>query len=227
MPGTKKYFYRRKSKAKPKTVDARQTKEIKALKRKVATITKDIEDKFIISTVNTGTTFNQLNPVYILLNPLAQGTGSYARIGSKCKFTHIELGVQLYMTATNNTRELNMCRVLLVREKPAQGTIFSPVSFWNTTVPYTYTLFEKDQRTFDERFVVHYDKTVLIDPVKQFTHNIKINRKLNFITEYNRNNTGTITDIDINALYLLIITDQVTANFIAYRYDLSLRFEDP
>lgn len=162
-------------------------------------------------------------PVIFCLNNMTQGTDETNRIGAKVKMIHLEMNLHLYRVSTLSNIPV-LVRVMLVREITTLGSLLSLSQLMNSATPPPYDV--RNNTTRDaKRFKVLSDKTFVMGPkvnstASTFHYNgngpmnkiIKWNKKLNFMTNYIRGNTGTVSDIDTNALHLIIFTDSTVAS---------------
>lgn len=144
-------------------------------------------------------------PLLYLLNGMAKGPGLSERTGDTAYMKYIEMKFQL---RCNNSAffENQAIRVMLVREKTALSATISLTSFMDTNTPYTFDLPNKKD-VDPNRYKIYYDKTFDMSGQSPFTKNMIIRRKLGFKTNYSRGDTGLVTDIDTNSLFLILISD--------------------
>jgi hypothetical protein len=199
--------------------------------------------KFINPTVATlsGSIING-TALNVCLNAVAQGTSENARIGAEIKMHHLHLDIQMISGAAN-TQQANPYgagyRVYVVREKTALGSALAPGQFLLDANP--EPLSQRDKTTRDyHRYTVLFDSgpqmlgpqiSALASPFANLSlppvryHNIDINLG-DVISNYSRGNAGTVADIDMNSISLLVVTDNGTANAVSCRGAWELQFFD-
>lgn len=218
--------YRKYAKKSAKTESNKElTKEVSVLKSKVSRMNSDIERKVVNVFQNTATSVDFNNPFTVLLNPLSQGTSVSTRLGNKVKAVYVDLTVTLQQQLTT-AQGLGFARIMLVREKPSLGSAISLNSLLGYSTPYVQSSYNYTNREWDDRFKVYYDKQFAIDGKTYINRVFRIRKRLGFVTNYARGNTGTISDIDVNSLYLVILTNWNSANNMYYQYDCNLFYED-
>lgn len=210
---------------KPKSKNAQQDKKISKLTKAVNMIKSDIEDKRVFTTIGA-TNLTQGAPVTVLLNGLGQGTNLSARLGNEVRSKYLSLRMYFYNTANAFSYD-NWVRIMIVKEQPALGAAISLNSLLGSATPNVYSLYNNDNREFKHRFKVLYDKSInLWSNINFLQKLVVIKKKLNFTTNYARGNTGTITDIDRNSLYLVLITEKTTAAITYVRGSGEWIYED-
>lgn len=210
-----------------KETDAEQSKKIARLEKKITSLSMTVESKYLSQSVNTYTNYQNGTPAIVLLNGMTQGVTGQTRVGNNVKFISIDLKINCAYGPTVLDKQNNSIRCILVREKPALGQAISFTSMFDTSPTYTFTQFENNDRDWKERFHILYDQTFLVNSQLFITEkNIRIKRKLGFVTSYARGNAGTIADIDTNSLYLLMIADSTTALSQYYRYGCQIEYQD-
>lgn len=205
--------------------DAQQDAKIKKIAKKVNRITSEIEDKIVSQTI-ASTNITSGVPFTLLLNGLSQGTTVGTRLGNKCRFSSIDMRLYFYNT-TNTFSNDNIFRVILVKEKPALGAAISLNSLLGSATPIVTALYEDTNRDFKHRFKILMDRSYnMWDNTGFCQRMIHIRKRLNFITNYARGNAGTIADIDVNSLYLVVIAQKGTVNIFNIFGEIDLRYED-
>lgn len=224
MPFTKKrnFTKRRKSPKTPKNI----------LAKKVAKIERSMvpNPKYIYSADATLTSsLTNAAPLVTLLNGFATGDTELTRTGDKAKLKYLHLNVKInrVLTSAETVRE---CRLLIVREKSTLGSDIAVTQLFNSSTPSVYDTFNVSTRDSD-RFHVYYDKIFSLGPYVYSTattavynnggisptRTFKIVKKLNFVTDYSRGEGGTVTDIDTNGLFMILITSQTNASDIVVK----------
>ncbi len=186
-----------------------------------------IETKILNGTF-TSSPQNLLNtsPYSQLINGLSQGTSKSTRGGARVHFKTLSMNLYLY-NSVNTFSNDNAVRVIIVREKPALGATLSLQSLFGVSTPSTWSTYEQIVRDNKARFVVHHDEIVnLWSNVDFLQRSLRIRIPLNFSTDYSRGNAGDYTDIDTNALWLLLITDKSTVSITYAKGEWDLEYED-
>lgn len=187
------------------------------------------EMKFQAATRAVISSLVQSTPQYILLNGLSPGTNELNnRIGAKVRWKFLNLKYCMRtVIATLPTGTTTFGRVMLICDKMPQGTAIPLGNVLYDSPP--YALSQKDYVTrASSRFKILYDKVHILS---NFGGNSQVgyNEKyfvLNMVTEYQRNTTGDITDIDKCSLYLIFMSDNVTASAVTVEYTYSLGYLD-
>jgi len=233
MPYVKKPYV---AKSKPLKKDDKQDKEINRLKRVVSSLSK-METKYAHTTVSESTLVVG-TPKSFLLNGIATGTSSTARIGNSIKW--VNLNARIYFHSLSGLTVDTPIRMLVVRTKASKGDTFTWADlFLNTSTPSERTQFNYENRPINNMFDIVYDKSFLlakhaVDATSTNMHTFgsipstylfNFNRKLNFVTKYNTT-TATVDAIETNTLHLLIFSDNSTANVIVYTANIYLTGED-
>lgn len=175
--------------------------------------------------IDTPQTVTQTTPFTLLLNGLQNGAARNQRIGQRATFGTLELNMRL-LCGTSGFSNTQAVRVILVREKPCLGVTLSLESLLDAAAPYTHYVYNHKDRDFSSRFFVSYDETFSLDGQSPFTRSLQIRKQLNFTSNYARGDTGLVTDIDTNALYLVVITDWTLATTPpSFVYDYNLFFQ--
>lgn len=219
------------------TYKRRTNKGKKSLYSKVKKIEKELIDqrpevKFIQpSSPLQFLGLSQTNPLNYTVNVMTQGTDEVNnRLGAKARFIFFQARLRFGISTVNwPTNQGGEVRVLLVKEKTALGSALSLTQFFiDTPNPYTYSLRNYTSRD-SRRFKCYYDRTFRIgvgDNTKDQVLNVEIYKKLNFMTNFSRNNLGTVQDIDTNSLSLICITNNTTASALNINWEYVMGFVD-
>jgi hypothetical protein len=217
----------------PKTVLERR---IAHVERQLAT--RIVNPKYIVTNLSAGTLVNS-TPVITCVNAVAQGTDETNRIGDICKMQWAELSLNFLAGNTFIAGSFGL-RVMLVSETTALGAVVAPAQFFSTATPQAIQLRNYVSRD-DKRFHVWWDSGPKLIGPTSFALNTAVNtygvppqiemvlpriNLNNLRTDYSRGNSGTITDIDTNALSLLVFTDNTNANYITYNIGVIVQFLD-
>jgi len=186
------------------------------------------QSKSIYFQANTySTTLTYSSPMVTFLNPLIKGTGHLGeRIGDMAKFSYLTLNVNIHRT-TLSAVEPRLYRVLVIKETSSLGSMLSLSGYFNSATPYVIDVKNVSNRD-KRRYQTYYDRTFLVGPNANVTGgianpvhlnstgspdiSIRIRKKLSFTTSYARGNSGGISDVDTNGLFLVVITDNQVAN---------------
>lgn len=197
------------------------------------------------------TTWTYLNPVQYLLNPSILGTTNVTRLGDKIRMTSLHVSGQIYQTDGGTVLGINIpIRIIVFIHKKPRGTSAiltqSGTTAGNTALfynvgggaPTTYQqydtgvninmydsykiLFDKVYKLKTEvgAYVPSTDNDISVNPYINFN----IRKKLNYITDYSRSNSGSVLDIEANALYIAFITD--TNSGLSLEMDSRVYFKD-
>lgn len=196
--------YRQKRKFKPRR-RYRKKSGTRAIWKTIQTLRP--ERKYLTSsygTPATGTAITSATATYNLLNGMQQGPDVAQRLGSKVSAKFIETRLTIYTTNGTNDQAKSI-RVMMYIDKAPRGTkrnIFGVANPNSTTAIYNY-----DDRNISKNFKILYDRTFEVNSISVKKRTIVIKRKLNFESDYSRGDTGTISDFENNALYMMIFTD--------------------
>lgn len=220
--------YRKKSYRKKRTTTAKKSlvKKVNWLVRKEKMEVNNLKHYWFGTTL-LSSTFNFANPFVGLINGLAEGNaGVNDRNGVKCKWNTMSMNLNFFRTTTT-AAETHAYRVLIVREKTTLGSNIALAQLFNSATPNVIDVFNVNNRD-KRRFHVYYDKTFYLGPsvttqggIVNPTHFntgpspvkvLRIRKKLRFLTDYSRGNTGGVSDIDTNGLFLIIMTNNAVSN---------------
>jgi hypothetical protein len=178
-------------------------------------------------------------PGLFCLNAVGQGTSENTRIGrlAKMKWLDIDFVVEIAAAETGPTN----LRVFIVVETTALGSAFAPTQFFVDNTNFTPNSQRDRTNRNASRYVVLYDSrtfslgglpytsgltapatTGVLPSAKPFN----LHLPLNFTTDYSRGNSGTITDIDTNSLYFVVLSDDGNANHSTCVGSFTLCFND-
>jgi len=159
-------------------------------------------------------------PGLFLLNGVGQGTSENTRIGRLARLKWLDIDLTIENTATS--AGLQQIRVYIIAETTALGSALAPSQFFVDNTGFSPTSQRDRTNRNASRYVVLYDsKTFALGqfPYSSALSNVawtgsaplakhfNIHLPLNFSTDYSRGNSGTISDIDTNSLYLMMVTD--------------------
>lgn len=231
----------------PKRSKAKYQRFSKANFVKVAKVVKALNAKVRPMVLNWKYSSNQggisgsatsAAPKILHLNARSQGTDETNRIGDLCRMKELVLNMAVQGEAGTAALTSSLVRVMIVQEKTALGSAVSLAQLFNSATPNPYDTRNVTTRD-DSRYIVHYDELFHLGPATcmavggiQYSNAIPaskiicINKTLNFVTDYSRNNNGDITDIDTNSLYLIVITDNTVASAVTVNGSWMLKFLD-
>lgn len=149
-----------------------------------------------------------------LLNGMVQGTDANTRVGNSIMDKYINCKL---IVSRNSAATLTYFRYIVFVDKNNQGTAPAVLDVLSLATV-------SSQKNLDntDRFWVLADRTIALDNTGRSTAQQKIFRRLNFHSKYYGPNA---TNVDTNALYLLVITDQ-TVNTPSYDFSSRLAYHD-
>lgn len=176
----------------------------------------NVERKFSDVT-STGTS---VNATRILLNGLSTGDSTNQRNGQSIKVTQIycQLKFNLNASATDTT-----IRYMLILDRDPRGVIYNISDLLQdyTNYPITSPL-NLDSNV--RRYTVLMDRRLKLNT--NYPETIRrINVKRPIHVRYDPDDTGTITDIAYNSIYLMFLSDEST-NYPTVQYYCRIRFID-
>lgn len=194
-------------------------REIRNVKRSIKKIQRNVEVKYVDTSVNAVISGNA---TLALLNGLQTGDTDNTRSGNMVQATSISLRGWVQRTGTTGTS--GAFRLLLFWDQQANQT--APTSDDVITTPHLYSQYNRDNQ---KRFKILYDKVFTIHP--QYTsqlmfHPLIIKRKLSRQVKYDDGNVGDITDITTNSLYYMLITDSAAVGDFTHRWSARFNFKD-
>lgn len=224
--------YKPKSKYTPKYKSKSKSteQELQQIKSQLSKLKPEL--KFNQAATTTAVTTLVVSSPYVqCLNYLSQGTGGVNnRIGDRVRSSFVRLRLNCRATTSLTANSAQQVRVIIAKETSTLGSNLSLSQYLLSTTPgepNTWDLINVTTRDY-KRYTTYYDKTFVVGNYagnpEEF--NIDFNKKLGFITDYPRNNTGTVSDIDTNGLFLIVFTNNTTANAIAFSYSWLYGFYD-
>lgn len=141
--------------------------------------------------------------VFQLINAIQQGTTANSRIGEEYDI----IGIELKTVAQGNELDQRaFIRVMIVQDKQPNGVQFALSELLEvTTSPVHIT--SGYNYSFSKRFNVLYDRVHSYQNNGQETSHSKWFRKKSIKVKCNSTNSGTIVDIEKNAIWLLVFGD--------------------
>lgn len=193
-----------------KTVDAKQTKAIKALERKLQAEVKElVQVQTAFSVTNTGNVLN--------LVPIAQGDGISQREGNAIRLKSLTMRHAFQHNIAGDINQF--VRVILFCDKQQIADTSPSVTDVLETASYLapYSLASKG------RFSILHDKYFRLNAN---THNGLAMTKKRKMTQLVRYNSSATTDIQKNGIYILLISSQATANYPADEFQTNVKYID-
>lgn len=190
--------------------------------------------KLVLSLINpefkyndfiSGANVSNTTAKYHLLNGISRGTDSTNRIGRSIKVKSIEINMYMY-ASTSATTEM-FARFILILDKEPNGLAPSFGDILQSTSSPTNLI---SPRNLDnrKRFII------LKDQLRKFSSSgnndaqgFEFYKKMDFHTIYNAGDTGTISDIDSNSLYLCVVgSDPSSTHSPIYNFYSRIRYLD-
>lgn len=155
----------------------------------------------------------------LLLNGCSTGDGYTNRDGRSIRIKSVDIKVNIFAGGGGTTPEIN--RILIFIDKDPNASQAGITDVLSTNSPDSPRNLD-----FRKRFVILKDKRFVVVPNQSNEAVIwKYYKKLNMHTIFNADTGATISAIQSNALYMMIISDQPTGG--AYLYGSSrVRFID-
>lgn len=155
-------------------------------------------------------------PLVLLLNAMVRGTNVQQRVADKANMLQFIFKGQLFTSPASYAGSGFAFRVLVVADREANGSTLSVSDLFGTTTPGTQALYNINNRNIARKYHIFADKRFPIGgTVSNLPSYVQLEMDISLKgieTGYERGNTGTITDIDTNALYLICICDNATAS---------------
>ncbi len=165
-------------------------------------IRKFINTEVHYSDVNIGSGGVSSTPTFTLANGTQTGDDVTNRTGRSVKFENVDLRFIL----TNNATAVNtFTRVMIIQDTQPNAAIFAIGDLITAT-----TVVAPYNTNNQYRFVIVFDEVYCLSTAGPSNISQVIRRAINFHTEYNSNNAGTVADITTNSLYLVVFSDQAT-----------------
>lgn len=231
MPFRRLKRYKKKLPAKNKA-DYKQNKAIYKLKKDVRMITKSEPKYFFSNSSHVGLV--NASPKASVLNAMAQGNTSATREGNRMHWRYVT--IRNILKSTSALTAPMYVRILLVRKTTVRGQAFTVSGFSELFADSTPDYLDNYNYlgiNVKKEFKIYYDRSFLIGPARiDYTsttgHNtaipneflFTIKARLGFTTDYHLGNTGTVADIDMNGLFLLVFTDNSTAGAIDHYFEV-------
>lgn len=163
------------------------------------------ENKCTFSTQNTLTTLlNNGNQLLYLLNGLTQGDTDNTRDGDIVTWSRLRMRFLIYGTGSS------VYHVQVIRVKKPRGVAPTLTQMFGGTQPSPIDYPYYATQEFNQHYEIIYDKELPIHSnySAQTMHTLcEVDISPDIKTDYSLGNAGTIADIDANALYLVVRTD--------------------
>lgn len=189
--------------------------------RKRARIYKKPETKFYDASLSS-TTIDYASPSFVLLNDLVQGTSDTDVIGRNYVIKSIYIRLSMYMnTGTSQTQ----VRCMLVQDKECNGTAITSSQLWTSGAGVAAIISPVNQ-LYVNRFRILWDKLYSFSSSGMNNIGIKKFLKLAVKVNINGTNSGTISDIQHNSIYLIFTSDRTITLLPTFTFFYRLRFID-
>jgi hypothetical protein len=187
-----------------------------------------------------------LNPTFsapglFLLNGVAQGTSENTRVGRLARLKWLDIDMYIENTAAAVANGISELRVYIVAETTCLGSALSPSQFFVDNTIFSSTSQRDRTNRNASRYVVLFDSKIFTLGQYPFSSGLSnvawtggaplskhfnLHIPLNFSTDYSRGNSGTVSDIDTNSLYLMVVTDDGTSGHSSLTGGYTLCFSD-
>lgn len=158
----------------------------------------NVEYKYIDTLFNANVMTNGIGS-QSLLNGCTTGTSASTRTGQSTKAYQIIIDIIVQVGVTTPVN----CRLLLVRDKAANGATLGVGSIFQAAVDGAndYTTSQRNVATVGTRIEFCLDMQFQLDTVQNTSKSIKRVIPCGFHTRYNTGTAGTVADISENSLY--------------------------
>jgi len=166
------------------------------------------------------TTASITTPAVVLLNGVGTGTNENTRIGRLCRHHWLDLDLDIENTGT--VLGVDFFRLYIVVETTALGSALQPTQFFVDNTNFLPTSQRDRTNRNASRYMVLYDSKAVglgagpgasgftapsWSGVHPIGRSFNLHLPLNFDTDYSRGVSGTISDIETNSLYLMVVSD--------------------
>jgi hypothetical protein len=170
----------------------------------------------------------------VLMNGMVRGTTVQTRIGDEVKFNRIQLNVHLQNISASSAH-IRFMLVLCKNVKGAAPLIAQDTATSAAGIGYLFecvtasTVWPWQQYNYNstdvaDSFTILHDEDIILGTSIDSSAMLIIDKPVWFSTSYKRGNAGDITDIEDNALYMLVFGNDGTNNKM--RMDGALYFVD-
>jgi hypothetical protein len=188
---------------------------IRQVKQDVSTLWSmlNVEDKYLdtSATVTLSATWGSN-----LLNGLSQGNTSSTRQGQSVKVVGFEFRYTLYLAAAGTS---STSRILIFRDKQANGAAPNVTQVYPVDVTTPRVVADID------RFIVNVEDTITLTTTGNNAWSESHVFRDSWHIDFNSGNTGVITDIVTNSLYISYVNDG-TVNFPSLSYTCRVIYVD-
>lgn len=199
---------------KPKVTPVQQVnRKVEAVKRTIkASEEKGWVDGYLSTTADVAGTCT-------LLNGLRKGDNSYNREGDEVLMRSVKFNFNTI--AADST---NLMRVMLIIDHEPQGVTLTMGEVLDM-VTITYPPYAFRKMDYKKRFTVLFDKSVRLNTVADLNQFFKVNQVLNLKTQFKTaSDTGNISDISRNALYLCVGSDSAAVPNPGYSFGFRITY---
>jgi hypothetical protein len=153
-----------------------------------------------------------------IFNPI-QGAGSSNRIGRKTTATKLVLRYRLWTIGALGTTDPSQYRIKIVYDKQANKTLPSATDI--VLNPLTVGPLAMNNLFLGDRFITIMDELTPSPQMDTDYHCGQFIRKINLVTTFSDQNTGSISDINTGAFIIMVCSSNVGGSD---RLQISLRF---
>jgi len=168
----------------------------------------------------------------ITLNDPIQGTAVTQRIGQKITVKRVAVRGYVYNTVAQlNTANFlggsDVVRVAIVYDKQSNGTSASYNDVYNIGAGSSQTPISERSRDTLDRYVILAERTLVLCATANTMVTFDFEIPVDLETRYNSGNSGTVTDINMGAISLLLADfNGVASNFTTMVYQSRIAFTD-
>lgn len=200
--------------------DLEQDKQITNIKKTIRTIERKQEISFFDTMINGVALVSNPNTAHILLlNGMVEGDDDSQREKSHISYTSLQFkGVVRNAVLTVDAP---VCRIIMFWDKQANGTAPTAAQLLDVSTitlhinaPYNKDYWKRFKIIYDHRFVLNLQAVQQFAVATGITERyapveipISFRKRLNRMTNYGLGNTGTITDISSNSIYIMLLSD--------------------
>lgn len=165
---------------------------------------------------------NFSTPAIYLMNGLVQGTDADNRNGRSILVKSLQCALNVEMIGTETDTKF---RFMVVIDKQPNGAVATVSQILQSTGTENSLMAPRNLNN-RKRFVILKDQVMSLNEGVRRVGFIKYYRKLNMHTTYNSSDTGTITDIATNALYVILWSNKTTTGRPTLQINNNIRFLD-
>lgn len=216
MPYSKRY---KKRSNKPRAY-RRKSNAVGQLAKRVSKLSMLVKPEFKYISAVASVTPSSTVPTQALLNGMASGDGVGQREGRQIFIKSVQglIHVNINASATHT----HVRYALLIDKAPA-GATFSTGALYDVSMAgYVDSFRNLDYR---RKFIILKEGNFQLDALGPREKIIKFYHKLNLRVQYDDSDAGSIADIQTNALYLMLMSDEAT-NTPTCIYNMRIRYLD-